>query len=188
VNALARPEVGKYLDEHFISSFQKVGTFRIAGNNNKQGGNVASYFTTPSGRVLHVIAGPVNAPTMLREARWVVETWKLAQLQGDDKSLPRLKTFLRKAHGDRLKQEHRVDVKKVMTLPTDNPTPAALAAALEPPNGKARGKGRNAVDRQGRVHLLLVSYPLPRIEQVYGLVFQRLLNENLSTAPVVQKG
>ncbi|MCI0456737.1 MAG: hypothetical protein L0Z62_07140 [Gemmataceae bacterium] len=185
MNALARPEVGRYLDDHFVSSFQKVGTFRLAGNK-KQGGNVASYFTTPSGRVLHVLAGPVNAQVMLREARWVVETWKLAQLQGNDKSLPRMKTFLRKAHSDRLRQEYRMDVKKV-TLPSDNPTPAALAAALNPPHGKARGKGKN-VDRQGRVHLLLVSYPLPRIEQVYTLVFQRLLNENLSTAPVVQKG
>jgi hypothetical protein len=187
VNALARPEVGKYLDAHFVSSFQKVGTFRIAGNR-KQGGNVASYFTTPDGRVLHVLAGPVGAGVMLREARWVVETWKLAQLQGQDQTPARLKSFLRKAHADRLKQEHQVDVKK-LTLTSTNPTPAALAAALDPPSGKGKGRGKGQnLDRQGRVHLLLASYPLPRLEQVYALVFQRLLNENPSTAPVIQKG
>ena len=29
MNALANPEVGKFLNENFVSSFQKVGTFRI---------------------------------------------------------------------------------------------------------------------------------------------------------------
>ena len=42
----------------------------------KQGGNVASYFCAQDGRVLHVVAGPVNAQTLLREAKWVVETVK----------------------------------------------------------------------------------------------------------------
>ena len=31
MNALANPEVGKYLNENFVSSFQKVATFRIVG-------------------------------------------------------------------------------------------------------------------------------------------------------------
>ena len=75
MNALADPQVGKYLNEHFASAFQKVGTFRIV-NGQKQGGNVASYFCAQDGRVLHVIAGPVDAQTLLREARWVVETVK----------------------------------------------------------------------------------------------------------------
>jgi hypothetical protein len=48
-----------------------VGTFRIV-NGQKQGGNVASYFCTPDGRVLHLIAGPVDGDTLIREARWVV--------------------------------------------------------------------------------------------------------------------
>ena len=39
-----------------MSAFQKVGTFRIS-NGQKQGGNVASYFCTPDGQVLHLLAG-----------------------------------------------------------------------------------------------------------------------------------
>ena len=77
MNALANPEVGKYLNEYFVSSFQKVATFRIV-DGQKQGGNVASYFCAPDGRVLHVVAGPVDAATMLREAKWVVETTEKA--------------------------------------------------------------------------------------------------------------
>ena len=84
MNALANPEVGKYLNEHFCSSFQRVATFRIVGKQ-KQGGNVACYFCAPDGRVLHAVAGPVDAATMLRESQWVVETAKkaIADSQGD---------------------------------------------------------------------------------------------------------
>ena len=31
--------------------------------------------------------------------------------------------------------------------------------------------------KAARVHLLLAAYPLPRLEQIYGVVFQKILNE-----------
>jgi hypothetical protein len=95
VNALAKDEVGKYLNASFVASYQKVGTFRLV-NGQKQGGNVASYFCTPEGRVLHAVAGPVKAATLLREARWVVETCKLALVWN--------------AHAERLRREHGLDL------------------------------------------------------------------------------
>jgi hypothetical protein len=161
VNALANDEVGTYLNQHFVASFQKVGTFKVV-NGQKQGGNVASYFCTPDGRVLDAVAGPVNAAALLREARWVVETAKLATLdsRGDD---TRLRKFWQKAHGDRLRQENGVDV-----------------AALGGPQGQP------ALNAQGRVHLLLAAVPLVHIEQSYRLVFERILGEQVSTAPVTQ--
>ena len=73
MNALASPEVGKFVNEYFVSSFQRVGTFRIVGKQ-KQGGNVAAYFCAPDGRVLHAVAGPVNSQQFLNEAKWVVDT------------------------------------------------------------------------------------------------------------------
>ena len=79
MGALANPEVGKFVNEYFVSAFQKVATFKIV-NGQKQGGNVASYFCTPDGLVLDAVAGPVDGPTLLREARWVVETRNLALL------------------------------------------------------------------------------------------------------------
>jgi hypothetical protein len=159
VNALANAEVGKYLNEHFVSSFQKVATFRIA-NGQKQGGNVASYFCTPDNRVLHIIAGPVDAATMLREARWVVEAQKLALLDsGGDET--RFREAMRHAHADRLRREHRFDV------------------------AAAKGKGRR-LNNQGRVHLLLAAAPLAKVEQVYKLVFEKVLGEQVSASPVVE--
>ena len=142
MNALANPEVGKYLNEYFCSSFQKVATFRIV-NGQKQGGNVASYFCAPDGRVLHVVAVPVDAATMLREAKWVVETTKkaMAESKGDGAAF---KAYFRKAHADRLRQEFGLVVEPVTFDPPEeqdpnsaltynDPTGRPLAPKLPPP-------------------------------------------------------
>lgn len=163
MNALANAEVGKYLNDNFIATYQKVGTFTINGGQ-KQGGNVASYFCTPEGRVLHSLAGPMKADAMLREARWVVETAKMATLESGRNDL-RVRAYWRKAHGERLQQEHQVDVTKL----------GRLQHCLH-------------LNNQGKVHLLLATVPLARLEQVYKLVFEKILNEKVSTAPVVQVG
>ena len=39
----------------------------------KNGGNVASYFCTPDGRVIHAVTGPVPAEELLAAARWAVD-------------------------------------------------------------------------------------------------------------------
>ena len=104
MNALANPEVGAYLAKHYVSSFQKVATFQIV-NGQKQGGNVASYFCAPDGRVLHCIAGPVDAATMLREAKWVVEGVKKA-MEESRTTERTFKSLFRRWHADRLRQEH----------------------------------------------------------------------------------
>jgi hypothetical protein len=111
VNALANPEVGKFINENFVSSYQKVATFRIV-NGQKQGGNVAAYFCAPDGRVLHIVAGPVNAQTMLKEAKWVVDnTYKaMEESKGDGAAF---KAYFRKAHAQRLRTEHGVVVEPV---------------------------------------------------------------------------
>jgi hypothetical protein len=175
VNALGNAEVGKYLNEYFAPSFQKVATFRIVGGQ-KQGGNVASYFCAPDGRVLHAIAGPINADTMLREAKWVVETTKKAMedAKGDG---GKFKAFFRKAHAERLKNEHGLSVEpvtfdppledkdsvltyrdpsgrplapKLTPLPLDGPDVTIRAAlALQAAEGKAAG-ARPVLDRRGQ--------------------------------------
>lgn len=142
MNALANPEVGKYLNEYFCSSFQKVATFKIV-NGQKQGGNVAAYFCAPDSRVLHVVAGPVNAAQMLREAKWVVETTKKAmkEAKGDGAAF---KAHFRKAHAERLRQEHGLAVEAVTfdppveedansALTYRDPSGRPLAPKLPPP-------------------------------------------------------
>jgi hypothetical protein len=166
--------VGDYLNSHFVSSYQKVGTFRIA-NRQKQGGNVASYFCLPDGEVLHVIAGPVNADTMLQEARWVIETWKMALLEKKE-HLPQLTAFFAKAHADRLRQEHGLSLSEYRRLP--NASPAELTALLDEPANRK-------LTRQGRVHLLFASNSPLQVEQIYKVVFENILGERISTNPVV---
>jgi hypothetical protein len=178
VNALAQADVGQYLNRHFVSAFQKVATFQI-NRGQKQGGNVASYFCTPEGRVLHALAGPVDGDTFLREARWVNETYQLAQVERPTPE--QLQAFFRRAHLDRLQREQRV------ALPEDRlPRPEAVTAKqldqLLLQNGNLR------LSNQGQVHLLLTVAPAPRLEQVYQVVFERILNEKISTRPVRMAG
>jgi hypothetical protein len=141
VNALANPEVGKFFDEHFVCAFQRVGTFRIVGKN-KQGGNVASYFCATDGRVLHAVAGPVDAQTLLREARWVVDTATkgIEVSKGNGGSF---KAYLRKAHAEKLRTENGLVVEPVTYDPPEaqnegdaltyrDPTGRPLAPVLTP--------------------------------------------------------
>jgi hypothetical protein len=108
VGALANKEVGAYVNKYFVSSFQKVATFKIVGKT-KQGGNVAAYFCAPDGRVLHCVAGPVNAATFLRESKWVVETAEKAikECKGDG---GKFKAIMRRAHAAKLKAESGITV------------------------------------------------------------------------------
>lgn len=162
MNALAKPEVGNYLNRRFVSSYQKVGTFTLNGQQ-KQGGNVAAYFCTPDRRVIHAVAGPVKAAVLLREARWAVETHKMAQLEEPNNNT-RLRSFYWNAHAECLRQEYGLDVIGLDRSP------------------------RRKLGNQGRVHLILTAAPLARLERVYNLVFERILGEKISTAPVARNG
>jgi len=88
-----------------------VGTFRIVGKQ-KQGGNVATYFCAPDGRVLHAVAGPVNAATMLHELKWVVETTEVAIKESKGNG-GKFKSIFRTAHAKKLKAETGLVVEPV---------------------------------------------------------------------------
>jgi hypothetical protein len=142
VSALSDKDVGKYLNANFASSFQKVATFRIV-NGQKQGGNVASYFCAPDGRVLHVVPGPVDAATMLREAKWVVETTRRAMTESDGNGA-KFKAAFRQAHARKLRDETGLAVEAITWDPPEpqgeadaltfrDPTGRPLAPKLPPP-------------------------------------------------------
>jgi hypothetical protein len=126
--------------------------------------------------VLHLVAGPVNAETLLREAKWVVETTKKAMedAKGDG---GKFKAFFRKAHAERLQKEHGLTVEPITydppaddsdsVLTYRDPSGRPLAPKLAPPpldgpdvtfrsalelqvaEGKAAG-ARPLLDRAGR--------------------------------------
>lgn len=214
MNALANKEVGTYINEHFVSSFQKVATFRIVGGQ-KQGGNVAAYFCAPDGRVLHIVAGPVDAETMLHEAKWVVETARKAieDCKGDG---ARFKTLMRKAHAEKVRREQGLVIEAAEfdlepqgdgALTYKDPSGRPLAPVLPPPPvqgpdvefkdqqeaaaAKANAarlvdaKGRRwAVTTQGQVSMLMAAHGMAKIESLYGTIFENILGERISTKPV----
>jgi hypothetical protein len=187
VNALNDADVGNYLNAHFVASYQKVGTFRIV-NGQKQGGNVASYFCTSNGLVLHGVAGPVSADVLLREARWVVETLKLAELEKKT-SVAGLKKVFGKAHAERLESEYGYRIPQKTQAQQFPGFPQFVNVNLQQfqmPNLNMRQLP--VTSPQGRVHLLLANNPLPPIEKIYRIVFENILGEKVSTNPVAGTG
>ena len=156
-----------------MSAFQRIAAFQKIGNA-KIGGNVASYFCTADGDVLHIIAGPVSPHVFLREASWANETFQMAQLENQTTPV-QLREFFRKAHLARLQHDHRVNVPEHQ-LPKDAVVTARTIGELFDQNWQ--------LDNAGKLHLLLAVAPLPRIEQVYQGVFERILNQKVSTNPV----
>lgn len=178
MSALADRQVGQYLNRHFVSAFQKVATFQVNGSQ-KQGGNVAAYFCTAAGLILHAVAGPVDANTFLREARWANETYQLAQL--DAPQATPMQAFFRKAHLDRLKQEHGVPPHRFRFPRADSVTGSLLDQAL-------LQNAHLPLNNQGKVHVLLVLGPMSSLGEVYQIVFTRILNERISTDTVTVAG
>jgi len=100
--------VGSTSTENFVSSFASR-PFKIV-NGQKQGG-MSRLLLRSRRRVLHVVAGPVDANTMLREAKWVVETTK-------------------KANGR--KQERRRSIQSVCPQATPNGCGRSMRLVVEP--------------------------------------------------------
>lgn len=168
-----------------------MATFRIV-DGQKQGGNVAAYFCAPDGRVVHVVAGPVDAATMLRESRWVVETTRrlMKESNGDG---GQFKALLRTAHAGRLRREHGLVVEPVTfdgatpseddALSYRDPSGRPLAPKLPPPpidgpdvtfqaarEASARGLGAMpALDKRGRRFALSNQGRVHQLLAGYGL-------------------
>jgi hypothetical protein len=168
--------VGRYIGENFEATHQKVGTFQIVAGQ-KQGGNVASYFCLCDGTVVHAVAGPLDAHQFLREAKWASEIRKLAMTEAEGQSA-RYRATIRKAHLERLASEQGLSLptKTLPRIPTGGP-PIPIANTLRLPEAQ---RART----QGQVHLLLAYYPLPKLAQLYPIVFEGILKEKLSSLPV----
>jgi hypothetical protein len=165
--------------EHFEATHQKAGTFAVV-NGVKVGGNVAAYFCLQDGTVLHAVAGPVDAQTFLREARWAVDLRKLAatEARGD---VGRYRAAVRKGHLERLLADHGVNQPATLMPKVGGGPPPVPQAEL------VRRPAVRRLDRPGQVHALLSTYPLARLDQVYPIVFEQVLGEKVSSLPVQTK-
>lgn len=166
MGALADPRVADYLNENFTSTYLKVGAFKKIGEN-KIGGNVATYFCLSNGAVLHAIAGPVDANKFLQEARWALDTRKMAQAKSVNLNTGKLDagrfaSVLRQAHGERYHHEQR-------TVGDRSGIPVTMP----------RLAGRTA-----QTHWLLASRPMAKLDTIYPILWRQILNEDLSALPV----
>ena len=60
---------------------------KVGNKIQKNGGNVASHFLTPGGRLIHSVTGPVSAGVLLDEANWAREMYAEAQSKSDKAGL-----------------------------------------------------------------------------------------------------
>jgi len=158
-------------------TYQKVGTFRVV-NGTKIGGNVATYFCLTDGTVVHAVAGVLNPKQFLREARWAVDLRKMAAAEASG-SVMKYRAAIRKGHLERLASDSR------LTLPPDTLPPITPGAPPVPTNNQIRTS--RGLGNQGQVHALLAYYPLPKIQQLYTIVFEDILKEQVTTLPVITK-
>jgi hypothetical protein len=188
VSALAHPQVGDFVNRHFVSTYVKVGTFTLVAGQ-KQGGNVASYFCLPDGRVLHAIAGPVNAGTFLREARWAVHIQQRASLEGRDDPT-RYRQVVRQAHVERLARDCGLAPEYVNGLVAGSGVDGGFAGqgprSLARMEALLRHQHFNENGNQAHVHLLAAVFPLEKIADVYQYVFECILGEKISSLPVAE--
>jgi len=85
---------------HFIAAHQQAGDFEVVtvnGQLQKNGGNVASYFCTAEGRVIHAVGKNVDAGRLLKEAHWAIDVYRRARQQAP-KNLAAQARLIQDAH------------------------------------------------------------------------------------------
>jgi hypothetical protein len=175
VNALANEKVGEYVSSHFVAAHKKVGTFQKDGEN-KNGGNVATYFCLPDETVIHVIPGPVDAETFLREAHWAVDVYESAMMEHSDEP-DGVKSYIKLAHAIR----YQTDSGRGVPRQTKG-TAAANRINVQMPRSFPRGTGALA-----QAHWLLWSKPMAQLGEIYRAVWTEILGEQVTDVPVIGK-
>jgi len=201
--ALANVELGHYLNTFFVSSFQRVPTAN-------PGGATVGYFCAPDGRVLHAVAGTVDAATMLAEAKWTVEASKKAIDDSRASELP-FKALFRRAHSDRLARNYGLVVEPVtfdapepaeddplvwrdpsgrpvapplVVPPLVGPDVRFAATTKQAKDGFPDRQGRCwSMNAQARIHQVLAAHALVKIERLYPTLLQNLMGWRLQDKP-----
>lgn len=172
MNALGDSRVAEYLNENFVCTYLKVGTFQIV-NGQKRGGNVASYYCACDGAVLHAVPGKLGADQLLAESRWASETRKSALTYATDLTKGvtdphKYRDRVARAHTERYRAEQQIaqGKKGYPPLPANFP--------------------RN-ISEQSQVHWLLARHPMVKLDTLYPVVWTQVLNEQLSGLPVAKQ-
>jgi hypothetical protein len=177
VNALANDKVADYINENFVATYMKVGTFQII-NGQKVGGNVASYFCLPDGSVVHAVPGQVDADKLLTEARWAHDAHTYALTRSTifftgAVDPAKYRFLIRQAHAERFALEKNPDLAR-------NRSRGFIYGALPPYLPKN-------LSTLAQAHWYLGTNPLAKIDTVFPFVWEHILNERLSGLPVAMR-
>lgn len=180
MDALGNEGVAKYINDHFTATYLKVGTFEIVGGT-KVGGNVASYFCTPDGSVLHAVAGKVGAKELLSEARWADELRKTAVTRATDLASGKIdggkfRLVVQRAHFERYKDE----------APSEGGG-FGLGGGFRPLAAKLSATMPTTGSKTFKVHWLLTTKSMPKWEEAYPIVWRGILREQMSALPVAAR-
>ena len=172
MNALADPRVAQYINENFVSTYLKVGTFQII-NGKKVGGNVASYFCQHDGSVVHAIPGQVGAERLIQESRWAYEIRKSAltfatDLDTGKTDMKKYRDKIMKCHAER----YHAEGNEWSGHKSYRPVPASM------PQHRSQ---------QAQAHWLLARNPLAKLDTLYPRVWRDILQETLSDVPVAKR-
>lgn len=189
--ALAKPEVGDFLSKNFVSVHDKVGTFQVnVGSDgktpNRNGGNVAAFFCTSNGYVIHVAAGPRTAEAFLAEAKWAVAVYSqilsdrsLGASQARADQIPRVTAALRQAHSSALD-----------LLNNPNQAGPGREFVLHDPPSDPKLKGLEDASRKQRkqVHALFKTHAFEPLATIGPKVYTDILGEKVTGQEVQLTG
>jgi hypothetical protein len=189
--ALAKPEVGDFLTKNFVSVHDKVGTFQVkVGSDgktpNRNGGNVAAFFCTPTGYVIHVAAGPRTAEAFLAEAKWAVAVYSqimsdrsLGAAQARADQIPRVTAALRQAHS----QAH-----DLLNKPDQNVPGRELVLHEPPSDPKLKGLDDASRNQRKQVHKLFKTRAYEPLATIGPKVYTDILGEKVTNQDVQLSG
>jgi hypothetical protein len=191
VQALARPEVGDFLMKHCVAVYDKVGTFKVnvapdGKTPIRDGGNVAAFFCSPSGYVIHAVAGPRTGEAFLAEAKWAVAAYTnivgergLGSAAMQSGQVPRVTPALRQAHGAAL---------ELITKPNPFAPGLELVHHKPSPDPAQRGLEQAGLKQREQVHRLLRSRAFEPLTVVGPEVYTKILGEKVTTEAVELTG
>ncbi len=191
MQALAKPEVGDFLSKNFVSVYDKVGTFQVNSSTdgktaNRNGGNVAAFFCTPSGYVIHTAAGPRTSEAFLAEAKWAVSVYSqilsdrsLGVVQGRIDQVSRVTAALRSAHSSAYDLMNKPD----QVLPGRE-----LVLHAPPADPKLKGLDDAGRKQRKQVHQLFKTHAFEPLAMIGPKVYKDILGEKVSNQEVQLTG
>jgi hypothetical protein len=152
----------------------------------KNGGNVASHFLTPSGRLIHSVTGPVTAQVLLQEANWALKMYDEAMIQPRSQRA----AFISSQHQYAAMQPVSHQDRKVHELLANRPFPPLLDVYQEifenilgqrvskaAPRLAEASKRLDLAKRSGRPLLFVLHDGHTYMGPSYSAITQRLMDE-----------